>query len=146
MSASRDDLREQLAAYLRVHATAAASVLAYEPHDLGTASPLIVLSSGGSVRTRKTLQGSQLTATIYVDIYTVAAEATNGVATDAATADVMDLVESQVAAAVDAHQTHATGWIALEYGGASTIEFGIFNDDATPRFRERIPLAVTVVG
>jgi hypothetical protein len=145
MSANRKTIRLQLRDLLAAGVPAAQVVYAEEPGDLGSASPIIVISSRGSNRTRMTALGSQLRAKLYLDIYTVAAEVAEGAYSHADAAEVIDDCEAQIAAVFDSHQRSApNGWEALDIDGESTVEFGVFGVDGIPRFRERLPISVAV--
>ena len=147
MAASRITIRKQLRAFLEASATSAQRIDASEPGDLGSASPIIVVSSRGSGRSHMTFQGSQLKAKLFLDVYTLAAESADGTYTQAEAADVMDMLEAEIATVFDSHQRNLpSGWEALDYDGDSAIEFGFYGADAIPRFRERIPITVTVFG
>ena len=143
MSANRSTVRSQLATMLVSAMPSALTVHDHEPGDLGTASPVVVVSSQGSDRPRMTFQGNSSVFTFNVDIYTLAAESETGSYTYDTSADVVDACESQLAAFVAANQENGV-WSTIQYAGPSSIEFGIFNADAVPRFRERIPLTVTL--
>jgi hypothetical protein len=147
MAASRLTIRKQLKAFLEASVTAAQRVDENAPGDLGSASPIIVISSRGSGRPRMTFQGSQLGAKFYLDVYTLATESDDGTYTQADAADVVDLCEAQIATVFDSHQRNLpSGWEALDYDGDSEIQFGFYGADGIPRFRERIPIAAAVFG
>jgi len=143
MSANRSTVRAQLAAMLANAIPSAQAIHDHEPGDLGTASPVIVVSSQGSDRPRMTFQGNSSVFTFNVDIYTLAAESESGAYTYDDSADVVDMCEAQLAAFVAANQENGV-WSTIQYAGPSSIDFGIFNADAVPRFRERIPLTITL--
>jgi hypothetical protein len=145
MSSNRATIRAQLRDLLAAGVPAAQTVHAAEPGDLGSGSPIIVISSRGSNRARMTFAGSRLTAKFFVDIYTLAAETSDGDYTHADAADVLDEVEAQIAATFDSYQRKTpNGWEALDIDGESTVEFGVFGADSIPRFRERVPISVSV--
>ncbi len=147
MAADRTAIRLQLQTLLQNSVTAAQRVDAQEPGDLGSASPVIVISSRGSGRKRLTFQGSALMAKLWLDVYTLAAESTDGTYTYADSAEVIDTIEAQIATVFDGHQRNLpAGWEALDYDGDSTIDFGVFGADGILRFRERIPIVVTIFG
>lgn len=143
MSANRATVRAQLAAMLTSAMPSAQTVHDHEPGDLGTASPVVVVSSQGSDRPRMTFQGNSSTLSFAVDIYTLAAETESGAYTYAHSANVVDQCEAELAAFVAANQENGV-WSTIQYAGPSSIDFGILNADAVPRFRERIPLTITV--
>lgn len=145
MSSTRKTIRAQLRDLLAAGVPAAQSVLAAEPGDLGSASPIIVIGSRGSSRSRMTFAGSQARFKLFLDIYTLAALAGDDTYTHADAADVIDDCEAQIAAVFDSYQRKApNGWEALDIDGESTVEFGVFGADSIPRFRERIPIVVSV--
>lgn len=145
MSASRKTVRETFAALLAANMPAVQAFHDHEPGDLGAATPIVVVSSASSQRQRMTFQGSRLSVTLNVDIYTLAAESAGGSYTYTHSADVIDTCEQQLAAVIDANQKNVTAsWEAVDYAGTSTIEFGVFNADGIPRFRERIPIQIEV--
>lgn len=144
MSANRKAVRHLLANLLRTAMTSAQTVYDHEPGDLGSASPIVVISSDSSDRPRLTFQGNQSTFYFNVDIYTLAAESATGTYSYADSADVVDDCEQQLATCVEANQENGS-WNRIAYAGRSSpIEFGVFGADGIPRFRERIPLAVVV--
>jgi len=144
VSASRETIRTQLAGLIRQNVPSAAGVVEAEPNDLGSASPLVVVSVAGGGRPRLTFSGSKLAARLYVDIYVVLADEQS--AYDAIeAAHMLDQVECDIATVVDAHQRHGVGWEAVEWGD-STIDTGIWSEDGILRARERIPLTITVFG
>jgi hypothetical protein len=147
MAADRGVIRAQLQTFLLSSVTAAQRIDKNETGDLGSASPVIVISSRGSSRSRLTFQGSRLNAKLWLDIYTLAAETTDGEYTYADSADVIDTCEAQIATVFDSHQRNLpAGWEGLDYEGDSAIDFGFFGADGIPRFRERIGIVVTIFG
>lgn len=143
MAANRKALRAALKTLLQTQVAAAQAVHKNEPGDIGGQSPVLVISSRGSRRTRMTMQGSQLGAKFYLDVYTLAAETTSGSYTYADSADVIDDLESQIATAIERSQENGS-WNTIGYDGESVLEFGMYDD--LPYFRERIPLAIEVFG
>lgn len=144
MSASRETIRTQLADLIRANVTSAAAVEDAEPNDLGSATPLVVVSVVGGSRPRLTFANSQLKAKLVVDIYVILADGQT-VCDAKETARMLDAVEADIAAVVERHQRHGVGWEAVDWG-ESTIETGIFNEDGILRARERIPLTISVFG
>ena len=134
--ANRATVRAALAALISAGVTSAQSVVDHEPGDLGSASPIIVVSSQGSERPRLTFQGTQSAFSFNVDIFTLAAETESGAYTYADSADVVD--------ASSATNQENGVWSQVNYAGVSTIDFGVFNADGIFRFRERIPVRVTL--
>lgn len=144
MSADLATLRHTFGALLRTHVSAAQTVFDEEPGDLGAASPILVLTRIGRGRPRLSLRGGQTIARLAIDCYFVASQGEAGY-TPADSADVLDRVAQEIDTVVDAHQTSAAGgWEAIAYDGESTVEFGIFNADGIPRYRERVPLTFTI--
>lgn len=141
MAANRKTLRSHLQAILQTQVPAAQAVYKNEPGDIGGASPVLVLDSRGSRRSRMTFQGSQLGALLWLDVYTLAAQSSTGSYTYADSADVIDDLESQIATALE-HSQEDGVWNRIDYDGDSQIEFGIW--DGIPYFRERIPLKIEV--
>ena len=144
MSADLATLRHTFGALLRTHVTAAQGVFDEEPDDLGAASPILVLSRAGRARPRLSMRGNQTIARIAIDCYFAASQGEAGY-TAADSADVVDAVAQQIDTVVESHQVNNPGgWEAIAYDGESAIEFGIFNADGIPRFRERVNLIFTV--
>jgi len=142
MAASRKPLRAALQTLLQTQVSAAQAVYKNEPGDIGGASPVLVISSRSSRRSRMTFQGSQLGAKLWLDVYTRAAESASGTYTYADSADVIDDLESQIATALEHAQENGT-WNTINYDGESEdIELGIW--DGIPYFKERIPLVIEV--
>jgi len=141
--ASRATIRTALASLITAYVTSAQIVYDHEPGDLGSDSPIIVLASQGSDRPPLTFQGNQSAFSFTVDIYTLAAESASGAYSYSASATVVDSCEAQFAALIAASQENGF-WSQIRYAGPSQIDFGIFGADAIPRFRERIPLRITL--
>lgn len=146
MSADLATLRHTFGELLRTHVTAAHEVFDEEPDDLGAASPIVTLSRAGRARPRLSMRGNQTLARLAIHCYFLASQGENGY-TAADSADVIDAVAQQIDTVIEAHQvSRAGGWEAIAYDGESTIEFGIFNADGIPRFRERVSLIFTVLA
>jgi hypothetical protein len=145
MSANRRTIREQLTAMLASAMPSALAFFDHEPGDLGSASPIVVVSSQGSNRPRMTFQGASAIFSFTVDIYTLAAESATGTYTYADSADVVDACEAELAAFVAANQENGA-WSTIQYAGPSQIEFGAYNADSILRFRERVPLTITLLS
>mgnify|MGYP007071096594 FL=1 len=78
-----------------------------------------------------------------IRVYTVAAKTAAGAYTYADSADKVDALEAQIRSAI---LTNPLRWEACRYDGDSTIELGIFNSDGIWRYREEIPIAITLFG
>ncbi|MDQ2995463.1 MAG: hypothetical protein M3R61_00185 [Chloroflexota bacterium] len=143
MTANRATVRSALASLITAYVTSAQIVYDHEPGDLGTASPIVVLASAGSDRTRMTFQGNQSAFSVAIDIYTLAAETASGAYSYADSADVVDACEAELADLVASQQENGF-WSQITYAGPSSVEFGIFGADGIPRFRERIALNITL--
>lgn len=144
MSANFVAVRARVAELLRAEVTDAEDVFDQEPGDLGAGTPLIVVSRRGRGRSRFTFRGGETRVLLWLDVYVVASDGTNGYLPDAV-ADVLDSVAQQIDTCIDAHQTDSTGgWEAIEVDADSTVEFGMFNGDGFPRFRERLGLIFRV--
>jgi hypothetical protein len=143
MSANRSVIRQQLAAMLASAIPSAQTVFDHEPGDLGSASPVIVVSSASASRPNMTFQGNSATFMFMVDIYTLAAETASGSYTYADSADVVDACEAELAEFVASNQ-EIGAWNRIDYAGPSQIDFGLFNADGILRFRERVPLTITL--
>lgn len=144
MSVDCAAVRTRLAALLRTEVDAAQEVLDEEPGDLGAASPLLVVSRRGRGRDRLTLRGGQTRVMLWLDVY-VAASDGGAEYLPADVASVLDTLAQQIDTCIDAHQTDSiAGWEAIAYDADSAIEFGMFNGDGTPRFRERVGLTLTL--
>lgn len=145
MSADFEKVRDTFTALIQTHVTAATTVHNHEVGDLGAASPILVISRRGRSRERLSMRGGQTLIKLWLDSYFLAEEMSDGSYTAADAADVIDAVAEQIDQTIDAHQTNNDGrWETISYDGESTIEFGIFNGDGIPRFRERIALSFTV--
>lgn len=144
MSVDYEAVRKTLAGLLQANVSAAQAVHDHEPGDLGTASPVLVVSRRGRGRDPLTFDGHQTHVQLYVDAYFLAAESASGGYTYADGADVVDLVAAQIDALIDNSQViAAAGWEAVSYDGDSTIEGpGMFNADGIVRWRERLPLSL----
>jgi len=145
MSANRRTVREQLTAMLALNMPSAQAFFDHEPGDLGSASPVVVVSSQGSNRPRMTFQGASAAFSFAVDIYTLAAETATGAYTYADSADVVDSCEAELAAFVAANQENGV-WSTIQYAGSSQIDFGSYNADSILRFRERVPFTITLLS
>jgi hypothetical protein len=143
VTANRSTIRTALAQLITAYVTSAQTVHSHEPGDLGSDSPIVVIASQGSDRPRLTFQGNQSAFSFAVDIYTLAAESASGAYSYADSANVVDACEAQLAALLAAQQENGV-WSQIQYAGPSQIEFGIFGADGIPRFRERIPLRITL--
>lgn len=141
--ANRASVRASLASLITAYMTSAQVVYDHEPGDLGADSPIVVISSQGSERPRLTFHGNQSAFSLSVDIYTLAAETASGTYTYAQSATVVDDCEAQLATLIAAQQENGI-WSQIQYAGPSTIDVGLFNADGIFRFRERIPLRVTL--
>ncbi len=141
MAANRNALRAHLRSVLQAQVSAAQAVHSNEPGDIGGASPVLIISSRGSRRSRMTFQGSALSALLWLDVYTLAAQSSTGSYAYADSADVIDDLESQIATALE-HSQEDGIWNRIDYDGDSEIEIGIW--DGIPYFRERIPLKIEV--
>lgn len=141
--ASRATIRAALAQLISTYVTSAQTVHANEPGDLGSNSPVIVIAAQGSDRPRLTFQGNQSAFGFSVDIYTLAAETESGAYTYADSADVVDACEAELAALIAAQQENGF-WSQINYAAPSQIDFGIFGADGIYRFRERIPVRITL--
>lgn len=141
--ASRATVRAALAQLITTYMTSAQTVHANEPGDLGSASPIVLIASQGSERPRLTMQGNQSTFSFSVDVYTLAAESASGGYSYDDSANVVDACEAELAALVAAQQENGF-WSQIQYASPSQIDFGIFGADGIYRFRERIPLKITL--
>jgi hypothetical protein len=143
MTANRSTVRAALAQLISAYVTSAQTVHANEPGDLGSDSPVIVIASQGSDRPRLTFQGNQSAFAFSVDIYTLAAETAAGAYTYADSADVVDACEAELAALIASQQENGH-WSQIQYAGNSQVDFGIFGADGIYRFRERVPVRITL--
>lgn len=142
MSIACAAVRTRLADVLRAQVVAAAQVVADEPGDLGTDSPLLIVSRRGRGRSRFTFRGGETRVLLWLDVYVAASDGSAGYLPDSV-ADVLDVVAQQIDAALDAHQVDSLGgWQAIEPDADSAVEFGMFNGDGTPRFRERLGVTI----
>lgn len=131
--ANRGDARAELQTLLRQRVTDASDVPSAQPDDFGGKSPVVVVASGGSNRQRLTLSGTQ--PTFYLDVYVFVR------ATDTAD-DMLDLIEQEIAQALEDNQNEHLHWMAIGYAGRSTTTF-IQPVDGTEYKMERIPLQLT---
>lgn len=144
MSADFALVRTRLADLLRADVPAAETVFPDEPGDLGAGTPLLVVSRRGRGRSRFSFRGGETRVMLWLDVYVVASDGTNGYLPDDVAA-VLDTVAQQIDTCLDAHQTDAAAdWQAIEHDADSTVEFGQFNGDGVPRFRERLGLTLRV--
>ncbi len=141
--ATRATARLALANLIRASVSSAQTVYDHEPGDLGSASPIIIVASGGSERPRLTFQGTSSVFSFSVDIYTLAAETESGAYTYSDSANVVDACEAELAQLFANSQENGI-WSQIQYASPSQIEFGIFGADGIPRFRERIPVRITL--
>lgn len=139
----RGQTRHDLAAMLRAHVSLAAAVFDQEPGDLGAKTPILVVESRSAGMTPLTLRAGQFVFRYYIRVYTVAAKTASGAYTYADSADKVDAVEAQIRSAI---LTNPLRWEACRYDGDSTIDLGIFNGDGIWRYREEIPIAITLFG
>jgi len=150
MSVNPTTIRTTLAELLRAGCPDAMRVYPDEPGDLGKKSPIIVLSRRGRGRNKQgqALRTFQTKIKLWLDVYVAAPDGRDY--TDAEAAALLDTMAYQIDAVIDQYQTaidsetQAKLWQAIEYDIDSEIEFGIFNDDGVPRWREHMGLVVTV--
>jgi hypothetical protein len=145
VSANRQSVREQLAAMLAHAMPSAEVVYDHAPGALGSESPIVIVQSQGSSRPRMTFQGASAVFSVVVTILTLAAESADGAYTYAESADVVDQCEAELAAFVAANQENGV-WSTIQYAGPSHVEFGAFDTDSVMRWREDIPLTITVLS
>lgn len=136
-------IRVAFAELLRAGDDAPARVFDDEPGDLSAATPVQVLSRYGRGRERIALRVFQTRAKIYLDTYVTSSDGDAGY-TPHHVAAMLDAMATRVDAIIEANQGANSLWKRIDYDGDSVIEFGVFNDDGTPRFRERQGLIFTL--
>lgn len=137
----RGQTRHDLAAMLRAHVSLATAVYDEEPGDLGAKSPILVVESRASGMSPLTLKAGQFVFKYFIRVYTLAAKNATGTYTYADSANKVDALEAQIRSAI---LTNPLRWDACRYDGDSSIALGIFNSDGLWRYREEIPIAITL--
>lgn len=130
MSTSRATVREQLAVLLTSALVGTSkpcqAVYDYQPATFSGQSPVVTVSSAGSMRTRFTMQGNRLTAYLYIHIFVLYADADSGW-TESDAEDRLDLIEKTIEETLQTYRTHPSYWSNIAYSEpsqASSAEIG----------------------
>lgn len=142
MASNRETARDGLAALLTTAlASLVQTVYHYRVGNFEGASPVVVVSSGGSLRRRATLQGGRATVYLQVDVFVLYSD--EGTWGEDEAEDRIDAIESAIAGVVDANQA-TDDWYALSFSERSQrldVEVG-----GLEYIREVITLAAEVWG
>lgn len=121
MASNRELARDALAACISTAMTGAGKpvqrVYNYLPADLGGESPVVTVTSAGSLRLPLTALGSRAEFLLQVDVFVLYNDQAGW--TEAQAEDRLDLIEATLATLVDANQKTAP-WEALSYAEPSS--------------------------
>lgn len=142
MASNRETARDALAALLTTALSSLVEdVYNYRIGDFAGASPVVTVSSAGTVRRRATMQGSRATVYLQVDVFVLYSD--EGSWGEDEAEDRIDAIESAIAGVVDANQ-QTDDWFALSHSERSQrvdVEIG-----GVEYIREMITLAAEVWG
>jgi len=121
MASNRETARDALAALIQTAMVGAGkpvqAVYNYLPADLAGQSPVVTVTSAGSLRLPLTAIGSRAEFLLQVDVFVLYNDQAGWTEADAE--DRLDLIEATLATLVDANQVSAP-WSALSYAEASS--------------------------
>jgi hypothetical protein len=121
MASNRETARDALAALIQTAMVGAGkpvqAVYNYLPADLAGQSPVVTVTSAGSLRLPLTAIGSRAEFLLQVDVFVLYNDQAGW--TEAHAEDRLDLIEATLATLVDANQVSAP-WSALSYAEASS--------------------------
>lgn len=117
MTASRKQARADLKAYLQPLMTlvAAQDFYAFEPADYKGRSPVVFLSSGGASHNKTVLKALDSTFFVNVHLLTLYADMQASTYNEEDASDLLDDMEQQLSAAVEAKPVYPTKWQELAY-------------------------------
>lgn len=117
MASNRKTIRKAFADLLETALSSLAqTVYDYRVGDFAGATPVVVVSSGGSLRTRATYQGSKAQMFLQVDVFVLYSDGGSWGEDDAE--DAVDDIEAAIAGVIDANQATAN-WFSLTPGERS---------------------------
>lgn len=120
MASNRETVRDAFVTLLRASLTGAGNpaeyVYGYRVGDFLGWSPVVVVSSAGSARQRMTVQGGWHKVYLQVDTFVLYSDGDDW--TEGMAEDRLDLLESSIAAVIDANQVTAQ-WKAINYTGVN---------------------------
>lgn len=121
MASNRETARDALAALINTQMVTTdgivQAVYGYLPGDFSGQSPVVVVTSAGSLRARLSGKGSRAGFLLQVDVFVLYNDQAGWTEDEAE--DRLDLIEATLATLVDANQT-TTPWAALSYADRST--------------------------
>lgn len=141
MSVSREESRDLLATLLNGSLSdLVEAVYNYQTGDFEGQSPVVVVTSAGSQRTRLTMRGGQARFKFYIYVFVLYSDQVGWTEADAE--DRLDAIEKLIYETIEANQTTET-WGAIDYEeeGSDCDSVAIGGVDYR---REIIPIAVTV--
>ena len=117
MTASRKQARTDLKAYLQPLMTlvAAEDFYKYEPADYKSHSPVVFLSAGGAAHPKTVLKALESVYYINVHLLTLYADMSNNAYNEEDAADLLDDLEQQLSAAVEAKPAYPGKWQELAF-------------------------------
>lgn len=142
MAASRKDTRKALGRLLKATVTSAKEVFPYQETSLKGKSPIVVISSAGSLRERITLRGSAATFQFDAHVF-VLQGVKNGPWLNEQAEDMLDDIEQQICEAVDNNQRNAPYWESIRYAESSDAREPLTIEGNTYLY-ERIAIQVSV--
>lgn len=147
MALSRRNIRKIFAGILRSALVGqekpAAAVYDHQIGDFKGESPVVVVSSAGVKRTRKTFQGSIAEVFLQIDVFTLYADPEAGW-TEEDAEDTADQIEALIASAVDGNQANRL-WDAISYTDRTSLG-SIVDMGGNEYRRETIPIVINAFG
>jgi hypothetical protein len=123
MSANRSVVRKQIAALLQAALVGdgkpVVAVYDYQPATFDKQSPVVTVSSGGSVRPILTHRGTRSTFTIYIHVFVLYADKNSGWNEQNAE-DRLDLIEAEITQVLSDHKREENYWELLHREEPST--------------------------
>ncbi len=140
MTASRAEVRQELAKYLKGAMPSAQEVYHFQKSDFGKASPVVYITSSGSNRQRLTRAGYQSHFKLNVHLW-VLQVSKDGAWTEEQAEDALDQLEKELAeACLNVQGSRLISFI--EYEGQSNAD-GITIIGGEPYLHEIVPVVVT---
>ena len=138
-TSSRSTIRKSIAASLAANLTSVQQVVDHQASDTGSASPLVRVMSGGSLRPPSIPAGDDTRFYVIVQTWVLFSEIP-GEWTEADAEDALDAVEQEIARWVDEHQQQPGLWKTLRYSQRSGVR--VLEDNGEAWLVEDIVLEV----